>query len=453
VAPDDMGAWGDVSNVVPTGKGAYATADVYTSLGGQTATGETAGSLTYAFTGAALGNATRTYVVGTKIWEVVSGSFTDRTNGQALPTMMAQYGNITIAVSGAVGATSTSSGGNFSALAGAPKGAIVLTQSNCVLMFNTDSSGDGWAASDVGDYTNWSTGEAASGRLIQTAGNIVAAVPWRGYVYAFKNNSIYRGQYVGGVIKWSWELLGLPMGVNASLSGSPEYYSAVACKDGIAFISYTGFSRTDLRIHYFDGINTPVWLNPETLLQSSELVGLSYDATNDVLVVSCGGTHGTVQSFYSFRDNAWGKATTAANCVFDLTTFALKKRPPAYLSGTDTIARFEIDSAQAASSTSYVETMKIGARDKKTVFRGVTPILRTRSNRSSGSPAMSLTYSMFSQPHDTAAQSTATVAESSQGQWFDFTANERAATFRVTFTDMYAEIDDVLIDALPAGKH
>jgi hypothetical protein len=93
---------------------------------------------------------------------------------------------------GASTATVKSTGGNFSALAGAPQAEIVLPVANALLYLNTNTSTDGWAASDVGDYTNYATGEAASGRLIQTPGPITAGVSFGNYAIVFKGDAIYR---------------------------------------------------------------------------------------------------------------------------------------------------------------------------------------------------------------------------------------------------------------------
>ena len=78
---------------------------------------------------------------------------------------------------------------------------IVVLQSSSKLVFD----GDYWMASDIGDYTNWTTGEAASGRLFQPEGPILWAFPFRDYVLVGKKHAAYRGRYVGGIYKWRWD--------------------------------------------------------------------------------------------------------------------------------------------------------------------------------------------------------------------------------------------------------
>jgi hypothetical protein len=157
----------------------------------------------YAFSGKGITSTRQFAVDGSHIWEWVSSlSITDQTGGVTVGSkpMMAQYGDVTICAMGAGASTVKSTGGAFSALAGAPKGEIICVHKNAVLIFNTDTSADGWAASDVGDYTNWTTGEAANGRLIDIAGAITAAIPFGDAVYVFKANAIYRMTYVGGTV-------------------------------------------------------------------------------------------------------------------------------------------------------------------------------------------------------------------------------------------------------------
>lgn len=78
---------------------------------------------------------------------------------------------------------------------------ITVLQCNVKLEFE----GDRWRASDIGDYTNWETGEACSGRFFQPPGPIEWATAFRDYVLVVKKHAAYRGQYVGGCCKWRWD--------------------------------------------------------------------------------------------------------------------------------------------------------------------------------------------------------------------------------------------------------
>lgn len=281
-ASADPESYYDVDGMWPTKRGTYETIDFAAGTSGA-ATG--ASQPAYAFCAKTL-SGRREFVIDTaKIWEFDGVSvFTDRTNGVVVGPYpyMAQYGNITLCVMGNTIATAYSSGGTFSALAGAPKAEIVLTQSNCVLMFNTDTSPDGWAASDVGDYTNWTTGEAASGRLLATPGPITAAIPVGNDVIVFKGNAIYRMTYVGGLIKWATQLLYTGIGCQAITVTNESKYYACAGSIGCLFVGYyeqnSGVSPQTSYVYFYDGATQPRWVNPETVVQEGRIV---YDPQAD----------------------------------------------------------------------------------------------------------------------------------------------------------------------------
>lgn len=248
-APDDPEVWADVSGMWPTRLGTYEVADFYDSGTAKTATGEAygagAGVTAWAFKTL---SGTRSYVVADKIWEYSGGSLTDRTNGLTVGDgMMCQYGNITIYARGTSNSLASSSGGNFSALAGSPSAKIVCVQSNAVVAFNTSVSADGWAASDVGDYTNWTTGESASGRILENSGPVTAAVPYGNDIIVFKKDSIFRMTYVGGVVKWTiqkiWHGVGVP-------EVSTHASCAVSCGDVVFFLGSYDASSTALPAYY-----------------------------------------------------------------------------------------------------------------------------------------------------------------------------------------------------------
>jgi hypothetical protein len=132
VPPDDPNSWFDVDGVWPTKDGAYETCDFLSGSGAEY-TATSAGTPVYAWTGQTL-SSTREFVIGSQIWEYAAGAFTDRTGGVAVGSipMLAAYGDVIIGTMGTGNPTVKSTGGNFSALAGAPNASIICTQSNAV---------------------------------------------------------------------------------------------------------------------------------------------------------------------------------------------------------------------------------------------------------------------------------------------------------------------------------
>lgn len=497
--PDDPGSWSALRNFWPTRRG-YETADFST---GTSKTATDSGPVIYAFAGKGL-SASFEWVItrgsAPKIWEYSGGSLTDRTNGVSVGgvggPMMAMYGNINICVMGVGTATvSATAGGNFSALAGAPQGEIVLVCRNAVLILNTDTSVDGWAASDVGDYTNWSSGEAASGRLIDTPGPIVAACVWGDAVYVFKTSSIYRGTYVGGVVKWRWEVVWQGVGASGIVSGfgaTKGKYQVVACREGIAFNAEAAADANS--VYLFDGASPPYCLNPLTTLNESASTFV-YHPIEDVLVLAPSygsdkdGTYraGTGQSsvtglyyYYSFKTRAWGNGSgsdeedwelpdagpiLAVNGVLQGDYFARAETSikPVYWrwrNVTDDAlyrcAPSSTPSGTANNVTCYAQTTRYSdpkvryGSDQKTKYDRLIPVVYRRTDL--GTNSASLTATFYRELEDTSAASTPlTVAESGTRKRFDFTAEENFATFKVTWTAEDIELADFYIRTKPGA--
>jgi hypothetical protein len=472
-APDDPNVWSDVSGMWPTTQGTYEVADIYGSPSTLTATGEVAtggGSGVSAWAFKVL-SGQRAYVVGTKIWEYSGGTLTDRTGGITLTSTnhMAQYGNITILARGTTQSLASSSGGNFAALAGSPSAKFTVVQSNAVVAFNTSTSSDGWAASDVGDYTNWSTGEAASGRILDNNGPVTAAVPFGGDIIVFKADSIFRMTYVGGVVKWSVQKVWSGTGCYGS-SPTGEVL-AEPCGDRIIFVAAPAsnalFTPDKPQFYSFDGSSAPRLINPDHGFDTLAPV-IMYDPTQRrAQFVDYNGAN-VVPYYYSLDFDAWGRGVdlfgtvgtvqplplrgdySAAN-AFMGTPFQTTARLIFY-SATDSFKLLAPNSpGGSTASSAYVQTSKIGRVDQKTTFQRVTPLLRRRTNNSGGSPACALSASFFRELHDTSAASTQSVTESSTRKRFDFLASDNFGRFKITFTDMDAEIDDVLVMSRSAG--
>lgn len=460
--PDDPQAWSDVNEMWPVQGGGYSVCDQYSAAATRTATGETVGDTRLAFA-AGTPTGTVSYVVsGTKIWQVDSGgaAVTDRTGGVSfgLGPRMAQYGNVTVCCMSTSAAVVTATpGNNFAALSGAPNAVIPVVQSNVLLLFNTSTDKDGWAASDVGDYTNWSTNEAASGRLLQTPGPILGAVAFRDSVYAFKRGSIYRGDYVGGVVKWSWQLVSRRHGLGNA--GVP--YSLVVADKGMYFVPNIATGQQVARqLFFFDGINEPYPLNTGAELSAeSGAVYLTYEPATNRLCLT-----GSNQYFYEIDGGRWGKAGAPLGQVIegDQTDVqahygAIPTRPLTWLASTNALTLYTTNIPEITSSypfTAYVETARVGIGDpdKLSTTIRVIPLLRRRLSNEHTTGSASLSYTTYTERHGGTAAGPTSVTESSQKHRFDMTVAAPYSKFKITFTSLVVEIDDVLIKSKPSGE-
>ena len=487
--PADASAWADVSNMWPTGRGSYEVADCYpASATSITATNEDVVMISaWAFN--TLSGA-RAYYFGEYLWELTDFSTAvDRTGALGANAISntnggghaCQYGDVTIVTRGTTGSLIYSTGGNFAALAGSPSAKIVCVQSNCVVAFNTSANSDAWAASDVGDYTNWTTGEAASGRILENNGPITAAVPFGNDILVFKKDSIFRMTYVGGVIKW--QIQKVWSGIGCAQGGGGGYCPAVATSRGVFFCGGTNYSTSRYLYYIFDGTSPPYCVNTETEIEFG--VGIPvYNQKMDMVNLYVGKfvtgtTYYCYPYYYSVADDAWGRAALIAvnnglgwplrgeqeacaqfaggdygvRPLFNGSVFAgvgafYKRIPVPPGSRTD-----------AGSTSAYIQTHKMSLTAPGEVFAAnqarfgpAAPVLRRRDPYSSGSPSLALTVDTYQELHDTTAAATASVTESTLRDRFDFVKSDTFCQLKMTATDTDIEIDDISVKIAPAGR-
>jgi hypothetical protein len=473
---NDQSSFGDLDGFWPTLRGAYETSDF---LSGTALAATSASAPIYAFVGQPTTGVIREFVVdASHVWEYAGGTLADRTGGISIDApFFCMYGNVAIAAMGTLAATavSTGLGINFAALAGAPKAKIAVTQSNCLLLFNTDSSGDGWAASDVGDYTNWTTGEAASGRLLATPGPIRAAVAWRGSVIVFKANSVYRVTYVGGLVKWATELLYPNIGVSDDPVVTAEgRFHACAGLNGILFCGKVeNGTGTDIAsFYYWDGINSPRKVNPLTTTWCGRI---NYDPAHDLFTIwtrksTVGGAtyyssplpiNNSVK-FYCAGSDMWGKSDTpftttggfAAPCMGEHSARTLTSPMPcAYTKETNNqLKRFSpmVDGLTEPGGDCYVETMRFGDPETITTWNRAIPILNRR--RAISTDTMTLTGNYYDELDDTSTALSEAYTESPTRKRFDFVRAAQWASFKLAFTNTDAEILDLSLSKRLGGQ-
>lgn len=459
-APDDANAWYDVDGFWPTSRKSYET--VGSSNGTEyTATSSGTDVPQYAFVGNTLSSQREFVVDVNRIWEFTGIALTNVTGGVTVGSypMIEMYGNIPIMAMGVGTATVASTGGaNFAALAGAPQAEIVLVCSNAVIFLNTNTSADGWAASDVGDYTNYTTGEAATGRLIATPGPIIGGCVFNDAVYAFKRNAIYRMRYVGGLVKWQTEVVWAGADLNNALSAftiDQGKYSFAAGPRVMVFEGEPAYPNSSAPIYAFDGTSPPYIINPETNIGNSH--SIRYDPNGDRFTFVAWSQ--ADMYFYKPDTGAWGRVSAATLSIPNVNVvpvMGVRNPTNAYASVPVMYAKVTSGSLKrflptpGASPTAYVQTAMVGTPDRKTTFDRVTPRHRRRTAASTSSLEMTLWREM----DNTSAQTTRTITESTYRKRFDLlggVASDTFARFKITYTLADVEIDDVIVKTSDAG--
>jgi hypothetical protein len=483
--PDDPESWYDVDGFWPTVRGTYETCTLLTA-------GANTGQVNGAAAPLAFRGGGREYLAaGVKTWEYSAGVFTDRTGGVDVPTNMVQYGSVTIGSNGSAGTMVYSTGGNFALLAAGPGAYHLVTCSNAVLALNVGAGDNAWKASDVGDYTNWTTGEAASGLLIQTPGAILAACAFNDAVYVFKTNSIYRGRYVGGAVKWAWEVvsdnLGMaPMATNSSrapfsVCAGIDRMMFIGASDSAHFAAGAGKSGRAVPSFYaylFDGVSPPRMCNPETSISFPNASPfttvppyVTFDPISNMFCVSVNNQ----AYFYNVASDAWGyKSSLMSGLSLDVITngnqpvsrpilgdySAAGSRVPspefygvtAYSGAAGlpaTSTRFALDTTLANIGNHYLQTNMMGKDDRKTFFDRVIPRLRRRNG--SGTAALSVTA--YRELENSTAESTTAVTENTSRQRFDFGVTDNFIRAKVTYNALDVEAEDFKVRGKDAGEN
>src|SRR5438132_1319236 len=193
-----------------------------------------------------------------RIIELTSaGAVTDRSKGatdysaSTVQWTMCNQGNAIIACN-LYDNTQVSTSAAFADLGGgSPKAQCCCSNLGFVMLGNyndgTNAYGDGWWCSALGNYASFTASlstQAANGRLLDTPGPIRSLVPWRDSIIAYKDDSIYIGDYVGDTINgviWAWRVMSNSVGC-ASIHG-------VAVLNNVHYFLHRGIP------YAFDGAN------------------------------------------------------------------------------------------------------------------------------------------------------------------------------------------------------
>lgn len=273
----------------------------------------------------------------TKIQEYTSTGVTDRSKSGGYTNTAKRWwfsqgisANQVIATNGVdsmqyISATAST----FLSLPNAPKAKIVVTQNEALLAMNYDDgtvATNGIKISDRGSATTWTAAvdnDAATVRLLQSPGAIVAGATFTDIVIAWKRESMYVGRFVGGDEKWQFNMISPYIGCYGM-----EAWAAVP--GGVIFAGPAG-------VYFFDG-SAPRPIDEgvrRTLTEVAKLdnnlgeyVQISHDEYSGCVFIwmpvdAAVGSTRTFECFaYSYLDGRWSRpypmdATGASTAPYD----------------------------------------------------------------------------------------------------------------------------------------
>lgn len=332
VDPSTPGAVLDCVNMIPTLKGLAGAPSLMDS--GYAALSE-------ASKGAALcvklDGSNRSFVgTSTKVWEAVSGSWTDRTrsvggaysaSSDDVRWRFAQFGDTSLAIQKGDFLQYSSSGAFANVTA--PKAACIETVAGFVMLANCNDTGAGlstaygdqpnrWWCSGYNDYTSWNpsvTTQATSGLLVDSPGAITGLKRLGSDVVAYKARSMYMGRYVGAPVVWQWNLI--PGEV-----GCASQEAVVSIGAAHLFVGYEDFYLFDgtrpvpigapVREWFFSNLNKPYRYRISALhdLQNSR-VWWFFPSTSS----STGAPDQAI--VYNYKTETWGRASYGIESAVD----------------------------------------------------------------------------------------------------------------------------------------
>lgn len=451
--PTRQDVYTSVSNAIGTKEGSYRNAPGFQGSGSAASSpGTTLNNYRFALPSGATTTITATT---TKLYVDL---FTDRSKGGGYTNTAthwsgAQYGNCTIMTNGVDAPQVRDATGSsaFADLGGTPPttAKYVVTQANAVLFFNTNTGGQYWAASDVGNHANYTTGEAASGPINHRPGGITAAAAFgTNEVIVWKASSFYRMRYVGGAVKWTVELI-------SDKFGAAGPGSVCVCGTAILVMDSKG-------AYIFDGTAPhPIddGIGPYFYQNSMDPVSAQYFRQQDSAWF-----HVAAQRVitYNLKTGLWGNHIPRQNSG-DITGSIRMVVGDTYTN--EMAAQFVDAGLSSPIYTGYpfdeaggnlnnaldgsVTTGWIGALDVNTYASRLKPVFRAPQGETSegfGKPAystLSLVIVSADDPED-GGTSGSTINASSRKR-FDFTNSAPWQKFQVTFTNTPWELLDLVV--------
>ncbi|USE79482.1 hypothetical protein NDR89_23105 [Cupriavidus gilardii] len=276
-----------------------------------------------------LDNAKRFFVgTSTKLYERVGVTWDDVSRASPYTAIVdghwrfAQFGNASLATNGA-DPIQASISGDFADISGAPRAMIIETTQGFVFAFNTidgtyGQRPDAWWCSGIYDHTIWTPAiatQCATGRLLDSPGEIRAARALGADMVAYKERSMYIGRYQGPPVVWGWELV-------PGEIGATNQECVVSIGTAHVFIGWDNFYIFDGTRPQAIGDSVKTWffrdLNASyryrILGQHDPVNGLVYwyypsNASSDGSIDSC--------IVYNYRRNQWGRANRSIQVAIE----------------------------------------------------------------------------------------------------------------------------------------
>lgn len=267
------------------------------------------------------GTATKLYEEGAGVWTDVTRVSGPYTGASSNAWRFTQFGNATVATNNA-DVLQQSVTGAFSDIAGAPKAAIIEAVAGFVFVFNTTDGTygnrpDAWWCSGIYDHTVWTPSQAtqcATGRLVDTPGDVRAGRGLGPDIVVYKETSMFYGTYQGPPIIWAFNVI-------SNQIGAP-------CQEAVVSIGTAHLFMGNDNFYVFDGTRPqPIgdqiknWFFRDRNPTFKQTVRSVHDRNNSLVYwyyVSNSST-GAIDSavVYNYKTGKWGRANRAIECAVD----------------------------------------------------------------------------------------------------------------------------------------
>lgn len=254
------------------------------------------------------------------------------TGGTESRWRFAQFGDVTLATNRADDIQSSSSGA-FASLGGSPpKASIVESVAGFVMVFDVNDatygfgdSPDRWWCSGLYNQATWQPStatQAATGRLFDTPGKILAGRRLGSNIVAYKEKSMFLGVYQGPPFVWGWQLISSDIGclsqeacVNIGTAHVFASYDDFYVFDGSQPIS---IGEDRLRKWYQDNLNLSFKHRVTALHdRSRSLVYFFFPSTSSITGDPDMGVA------YNYAKNEWGRADITLQAAADYVSGAI----------------------------------------------------------------------------------------------------------------------------------
>lgn len=331
--PTEPGVLVDCTNLLPSLRGVMPLPAGATSGVNSASASVVVAHATFKLDGSArVFNVGRTGATTIKAYEQDQADWTDvsRAAGtysatQEVRPTFAQYGNQTLMAVGTGEPIQETTTGAFGDLTSAPSAQIVLVALDFAIALNTSDNTDEWRCSAAGDTGSWTADvatQAARGRLYDAPGPIVAGAVLHSNVVAFKERSVFIGQYVGPPAIWSWRQL---PGDNI---GAPGPLSVVDIETALLWPGHDNFYAFDgtRPVPLGDNRVAEFWVQDLRADFQHAVVGVHdrrrwnvYWAYPSKTAMNQGETSGRLDSYlaYNYRSNLWAYGRLNIQAVFE----------------------------------------------------------------------------------------------------------------------------------------